>query len=54
VIQLPTVRKGGRREEPERNGSNRESLLEMGGGGIIEDISAKGIEAAVPLSKRIW
>jgi hypothetical protein len=47
-------KKGERREEPEPNDSDWEKLLEIGGDEIMEDISAMGIEAAVPLLKRIW
>ena len=55
-MQLPTLRKGGRREELESdaNGNNGERCLETGGCGICEDISAKGAEVAVPLLKRIY
>jgi hypothetical protein len=53
-MRLPTTRNGGRREEASSKDGSGEGVSEMGGGKIIDAISAKGIDAVIPLSKRIW
>jgi hypothetical protein len=53
-MRLPTIRNGGRREEAAFKDGSGEGVSEMGGGGTIDAILAKGIDADIPLSKRIW